>query len=92
MNPKDQQLNNQLDNQNSNQPNMSQPTNQLQDNPLQDNKPQDNKPQLDHNWQDDALDISLGYDEATLAIRAGYHRTDEGEHSEAIFCHQLLCL
>ncbi len=85
MNPKDQQLNNQLDNQNSNQPNISQPTNQLQDNQLQDNKPQDNKPQLDHNWQDDTLDISLGYDEATLAIRAGYHRTDEGEHSEAIF-------
>ena len=40
---------------------------------------------LDDNWQNDALDPSLGYAEATLAIRAGYHRTDEGEHSEAIF-------
>lgn len=41
--------------------------------------------QLDPNWQSDALDPSLGFLEETLAIRGGYHRTDEGEHSEAIF-------
>ncbi len=40
---------------------------------------------LDPNWQSDALDPSLGFLEETLAIRAGYHRTDEGEHNEAIF-------
>ncbi len=41
--------------------------------------------QLDPNWQSDALDPSLGFFEQTLAVRGGYHRTDEGEHSEAIF-------
>jgi len=41
--------------------------------------------QLDPNWQTDALDLSLGYFEQTLAVRGGYHRTDEGEHNEAIF-------
>lgn len=40
---------------------------------------------LDDNWQSDALDPSLGFFEQTLAVRGGYHRTDEGEHSEAIF-------
>ncbi len=40
---------------------------------------------LDPNWQSDALDPTLGFFEETLAIRGGYHRTDEGEHSEAIF-------
>ncbi len=40
---------------------------------------------LDDNWQSDALDPSLGFFEETLAIRGGYHRTDEGEHGEAIF-------
>ena len=40
--------------------------------------------QLDPNWQTDALDLSLGYFEQTLAVRGGYHRTDEGEHNEAI--------
>lgn len=40
---------------------------------------------LDENWQSDALDPSLGFFEETLAIRGGYHRTDEGEHGEAIF-------
>lgn len=40
---------------------------------------------LDPNWQSDALDPSLGFFEQTLAVRGGYHRTDEGEHSEAIF-------
>ena len=40
---------------------------------------------LDPNWQSDALDASLGFFEQTLAVRGGYHRTDEGEHSEAIF-------
>ncbi|OOR87311.1 O-succinylhomoserine sulfhydrylase [Moraxella caviae] len=41
--------------------------------------------QLDPNWQSDALDPTLGFLEQTLAVRGGYHRTDEGEHSEAIF-------
>ncbi len=41
--------------------------------------------QLDPNWQSDALDPSLGFFEQTLAVRGGYHRTDEGEHSESIF-------
>lgn len=41
--------------------------------------------QLDPNWQADALDLSLDFFEQTLAVRGGYHRTDEGEHSEAIF-------
>ncbi|MFB6349757.1 O-succinylhomoserine sulfhydrylase [Moraxella sp. ZJ142] len=41
--------------------------------------------QLDPNWQSDALDPSLGFFEQTLAVRGGYHRTDEGEHGEAIF-------
>lgn len=40
---------------------------------------------LDPNWQSDALDPALGFLEQTLAVRGGYHRTDEGEHSEAIF-------
>ena len=40
---------------------------------------------LDPNWQDDALDPSLDFFAQTLAVRGGYHRTDEGEHSEAIF-------
>lgn len=40
---------------------------------------------LDPNWQQDALDLALGFDEQTIAVRAGYHRTDEGEHAEAIF-------
>ncbi|MDO5768757.1 MAG: O-succinylhomoserine sulfhydrylase [Psychrobacter sp.] len=42
-------------------------------------------PKLDLNWQDDALDLSAGYGMQTIATRAGHHRTDEGEHSEAIF-------
>lgn len=41
--------------------------------------------QFDPNWQSDALDLSLGFLEQTLAVRGGYHRTDEGEHNEAIF-------
>ncbi len=40
---------------------------------------------LDPNWQDDALDLSLDYGMQTIAVRAGQHRTDEGEHSEPIF-------
>lgn len=40
---------------------------------------------LDPNWQNDALDLNDNYGADTLAVRAGYHRTDEGEHSEAIF-------
>lgn len=40
---------------------------------------------LDSNWRDDALDLELGYGMQTIAVRAGHHRTDEGEHSEAIF-------
>ncbi len=42
-------------------------------------------PILDPNWQSDALDDELTVAEQTLAVRSGYHRTDEGEHSEAIF-------
>lgn len=41
--------------------------------------------QLDPNWQSDALDLSLEYADQTIAVRGGYHRTDEGEHNEAIF-------
>ena len=44
-----------------------------------------NESVLDSNWQDDALDLSAGYGMQTIAIRAGQHRTDEGEHSEPIF-------
>ncbi|PIE47471.1 MAG: O-succinylhomoserine sulfhydrylase [Gammaproteobacteria bacterium] len=40
---------------------------------------------LDDNWQSDALDLSHNYDMQTMAVRAGQHRTDEGEHNEAIF-------
>lgn len=43
------------------------------------------KPILDDNWQSDALDPALGFFTQTLAVRGGYHRTDEGEHGEAIF-------
>ena len=39
---------------------------------------------LDPNWQSDALNPALGFFEETLAVRGGYHRTDEGEHGEAI--------
>lgn len=42
-------------------------------------------PQLDPNWLNDALDLSQDYHDQTIAVRAGYHRTDEGEHNEAIF-------
>ncbi len=42
-------------------------------------------PRLDDNWQNDALDLDAGFAEQTLAVRSGYHRTDGGEHSEAIF-------
>lgn len=40
---------------------------------------------LDENWQSDALDPTLGFLGQTLAVRGGYHRTDEGEHGEVIF-------
>ena len=40
---------------------------------------------LDSNWRNDALDLDLDYGMQTIAVRAGQHRTDEGEHSEAIF-------
>ena len=45
----------------------------------------DNMNSLDANWRDDALDLELDYGMQTIAVRAGQHRTDEGEHSEAIF-------
>lgn len=45
----------------------------------------DNIHSLDANWRDDALDLELNYGMQTIAVRAGQHRTDEGEHSEAIF-------
>lgn len=40
---------------------------------------------LDPNWRNDALDLGLDYGMQTIAVRAGQHRTDEGEHSEPIF-------
>lgn len=40
---------------------------------------------LDDNWQSDALDLSQDYSSQTIAVRAGQHRTDEGEHNEPIF-------
>lgn len=40
---------------------------------------------FDSNWQSDALDLDDSYHSQTLAVRSGQHRTDEGEHSEAIF-------
>lgn len=40
---------------------------------------------FDSNWQNDALDLDKDYHAQTLAVRSGQHRTDEGEHSEAIF-------
>ena len=40
---------------------------------------------LDPNWRNDALDLDLDYGMQTIAVRAGQHRTDEGEHSEPIF-------
>ncbi len=40
---------------------------------------------VDPNWRDDALNLELDYGMQTIAVRAGQHRTDEGEHSEAIF-------
>lgn len=51
----------------------------------QDTTQQDNASHLDPNWRSDALDLSLDYGMQTIAVRAGQHRTDEGEHSEAIF-------
>lgn len=40
---------------------------------------------LDPSWRSDALNLSLDYGMQTIAVRAGQHRTDEGEHSEPIF-------
>ena len=40
---------------------------------------------VDPNWRSDALNLELDYGMQTIAVRAGQHRTDEGEHSEAIF-------
>lgn len=45
----------------------------------------DNDKGLDPNWRSDALDLSIDYGMQTIAVRAGQHRTDEGEHSEPIF-------
>ena len=45
---------------------------------------QDEHP-LDINWRTDALDLEQDYGMQTIAVRAGQHRTDEGEHSEPIF-------
>ena len=39
-----------------------------------------------NNWQAGRLDSELtGTAQATLAVRAGQHRTHEAEHSEALF-------
>ncbi len=40
---------------------------------------------LDPNWRSDALDLDAGYGMQTMAVRAGQHRSDEGEHSEPIY-------
>lgn len=61
---------------------MKQPSKQTANQPL---KQQKTTSLLDDNWQSDALDLSLNYDMQTMAVRAGQHRTDEGEHNEAIF-------
>lgn len=42
-------------------------------------------PKIDANWNQDALDLSQDFADQTLAVRAGQHRTDEGEHNEPIF-------
>ena len=42
------------------------------------NKTETNK--VDPNWRDDALNLELDYGMQTIAVRAGQHRTDEGEH------------
>lgn len=43
-------------------------------------------PRYDANWTTDALDLdNLDYGMQTLAVRAGQHRSDEGEHSEALY-------
>ncbi|WP_201585473.1 O-succinylhomoserine sulfhydrylase [Psychrobacter jeotgali] len=47
-------------------------------------QPQDDNG-LDLNWRSDALDLSLDYGMQTIAVRAGQHRSDEGEHSEPIY-------
>lgn len=47
--------------------------------------PSKSGPQLDSNWNNDALDLSQDYGMQTIAVRAGQHRTDEGEHNEPIF-------
>ena len=44
-----------------------------------------NVDKLDPNWRSDALNLDLDYGMQTIAVRAGQHRTDEGEHSEAMF-------
>lgn len=41
--------------------------------------------QLDDNWTNDALDLSQGYAMQTIAVRAGQHRSDEGEHNDPIY-------
>ncbi|WP_201628905.1 O-succinylhomoserine sulfhydrylase [Psychrobacter maritimus] len=45
----------------------------------------ENLNKVDPNWRSDALNLELDYGMQTIAVRAGQHRTDEGEHSEAIF-------
>ena len=49
------------------------------------NHDESNVNKLDPNWRNDALDLGLDYGMQTIAVRAGQHRTDEGEHSEPIF-------
>ena len=41
--------------------------------------------QLDPNWADDALDLNQDYAMQTIAVRAGQHRSDEGEHNDPIY-------
>lgn len=41
--------------------------------------------QLDPNWANDALDLNQDYAMQTIAVRAGQHRSDEGEHNDPIY-------
>ncbi|WP_230656837.1 O-succinylhomoserine sulfhydrylase [Psychrobacter sp. I-STPA10] len=64
---------------------MTQSSNKANDNPTNASRNLTSSSQLDGNWQDDALDLNAGFAPQTIAVRAGHHRSDEGEHNEAIF-------
>ena len=39
---------------------------------------------VDPNWRSDALNLELDYGMQTIAVRAGQHRTDEGEDRKSV--------